>query len=564
MLRPALRLAICLLAMLGGCEQNDPALFPDPATLPAAPPRELGDLVNVCDRCHVPRRDESRLAAPFIAGQQREYLVAAITAYTNGKRQHADMNAVAATLTETQINALARYYNSQSIAWSGLDLSLPPPPAPPPDIGAIAIGKRLSTPCTVCHGPQGISSRPGIPSLAGMNAGYLASALRQYVYGARISEIMYVFQYTLEERDIQALAAYFSSLPAGPANTARTPPPATGITVKGQCDGCHGGDGNPLLPDIPRLAGQDQTYLATALTHYRDKRRPHAPMREVAAPLSDTQIQHLAAFYAAQQPYAVTTGAIVLDATFDAVGDGRQLATSCNGCHLSGEPGIPVLDSLHPDYLTAAMVAYQSQRRNHATMERLMAPYNALDLEKLSRYYAIRPPPPKIFAGEPDHPQNGDQVTACDTCHGHGGNSTTPSIPSLAGQDAEYLIAALNAYATGRRRHQIMATVARALTPQQRRYLAAHYASRERTPLSVRVPKAPEQLAQRCNLCHGPNGASQQSDKPRLAGQLESYLLKALMDYQSRRRHHAIMYNMTKDLTPLELRAIAAFYASQQ
>ena len=565
-LRSTLCLLLCLLVILGGCEQRSPATTTAPAAPPPPPPSELGDLVSECNRCHHPRRDEARLAAPFIAGQQQNYLATAITAYATGERQHAQMNAATSALADHQIAALARYYAGQPIAWAGMDLSEPTPPTPP-DIAAIAAGKRLSTPCTACHGAQGVSSRPGIPSLAGMDAGYLTSALRQYVYGSRISEVMYVFQFSLKDRDIQALATYFASLPARPAETAKTKnskPPAVDIAIKGHCDGCHGGDGNPLLPQLPRLAGQDQTYLVNALSHYRDGRRPHQAMREAAAPLSDDQIRQLAAFYAAQRPHAVATGTITLGTTFDPLGDGRELAKSCDGCHLGGQPGIPILNSLHPDYLTAAMVAYQNERRTHPVMKQLLAPYNPLDLEKLSRYYATQPPPAPPPQRGTEQTDIGDLISSCDNCHGDAGNSTTPTVPSLAGQNAQYLTTALNAYASGARTHEPMAAASRPLTPQHRQQLATHYASQLRTPPDVRIPEPPEQLAQRCNRCHGPNGASQQQDKPRLAGQLESYLLKALLDYQSRRRHHAIMFNMTRNLTPLELRAIAAFYAAQQ
>ena len=47
------------------------------------------------------------------------------------------------------------------------------------------------------------------------------------------------------------------------------------------------------------------------------------------------------------------------------------------------------------------------------------------------------------------------QAVGCAACHGDGGISNRPGIPSLVGQDPQYLVTAMKAYITGQRKHEI-------------------------------------------------------------------------------------------------------------
>ncbi|HEY1327236.1 MAG TPA: cytochrome c [Casimicrobiaceae bacterium] len=66
------------------------------------------------------------------------------------------------------------------------------------------------------------------------------------------------------------------------------------------CQACHGMDGNSQTPDYPRLAGQYPDYLANALRDYKAGRRKNPIMAGMAAPLTDKDIDDVAAYYAAQ------------------------------------------------------------------------------------------------------------------------------------------------------------------------------------------------------------------------------------------------------------------------
>ena len=64
------------------------------------------------------------------------------------------------------------------------------------------------------------------------------------------------------------------------------------------CAVCHGPLGLSSAPDAPHLAGQPALYVATQLRAYRSGARKHEVMAVMAKPLSDDDINHLAAWFA--------------------------------------------------------------------------------------------------------------------------------------------------------------------------------------------------------------------------------------------------------------------------
>jgi len=67
--------------------------------------------------------------------------------------------------------------------------------------------------CQACHGMDGNSAAPDYPKLGGQYPTYLAKALRDYKSGARKNPIMQGFAATLSTKDIDDVAAYYSSQP---------------------------------------------------------------------------------------------------------------------------------------------------------------------------------------------------------------------------------------------------------------------------------------------------------------------------------------------------------------
>ena len=174
--------------------------------------------------------------------------------------------------------------------------------------GSADAGKAKAVICQACHGVDGNSVNPEWPSLAGQHASYLANQLRAYKKGARENILMSSQATVLSERDIEDLAAYYSSL------SAKTPGANPDLASAGEriyrggnqasgvsaCGACHGpaGHGNPSA-GIPSLSGQHATYTAAQLRAYAATERKsdlNQMMRNVAARLSASEIEAVATY----------------------------------------------------------------------------------------------------------------------------------------------------------------------------------------------------------------------------------------------------------------------------
>lgn len=88
-------------------------------------------------------------------------------------------------------------------------------------------------------------------------------------------------------------------------------------------------------------------------------------------------------------------------------------------------------------------------------------------------------------------------------------------------------------------------------------------------PLASAVAGDPEAgkakaIEKTCHTCHGENGISVSSAFPNLAGQYADYLENSLKQYASGQRKNAIMAPFAMQLTPEDMKDLAAWYASQQ
>ena len=100
-------------------------------------------------------------------------------------------------------------------------------------------------------------------------------------------------------RTYMAVAACALAL-AGPVHAAGDA--AAGKTKAVVCSACHGIDGNSINPLWPKLAGQHAAYLAKQMKAFRSGERKDPVMAPMSVPLSDADIDDLAAFYASQTP----------------------------------------------------------------------------------------------------------------------------------------------------------------------------------------------------------------------------------------------------------------------
>lgn len=341
-------------------------------------------------------------------------------------------------------------------------------------------------------------------------------------------------------------------LAAGDANAGKA-------VAERDCKGCHGLDGRGVAPGIPHLAAQREGYLYLALTEYKEVRRTHAALRDLAMRLTEAELRNVIAYYASQPPVAPSSGAQA-----SLLEKGQSLAAGCVKCHgedgNSTTPGTPSLAGQQPHYLVTAIQEYHRGDRGTIPMQSVLRDASRLDLESLALYYASRTPaqrpaPPRgdAVAGEP--------LTAmCGGCHGPGGVSRDASTPTLAGQDSQYLVKSIRAYRKSRQ-HWGMQRYAAGLSDQDVQNIAAYYAI-QKSPPADSVPASSRELAAKCDRCHDA-GESAKMVVPILRGQDKDYLVMALRAYRDDKRESTTMHRMSIIYSNAVIDDIASYYASQ-
>ena len=166
-------------------------------------------------------------------------------------------------------------------------------------------------------------------------------------------------------------------------------------------------------------------------------------------------------------------------------------------------------------------------------------------------------------------------IAMCQGCHGIAHYRTAYpevySVPKLVGQQAAYVVKALQDYKQGLRNHATMRSIAAMQTEEQIAAIAAYYADKDRgtaahaDALAADQGAGPPKSAAACEGCHGPGGKKPVSpDTPRLAGQEDDYLVQALIQYRKGSRQNPIMGAMAKSLTDPQIKDLAKYYAEQR
>jgi cytochrome c553 len=143
--------------------------------------------------------------------------------------------------------------------------------------------------------------------------------------------------------------------------------------------------------------------------------------------------------------------------------------------------------------------------------------------------FAAGPPPEKL---EP-----------CLACHGATGQSETENVPSLGAQPSKYTLIQLFMFREKLRPVEPMIELTKGWTDADLQQ-AADFIATLPPPKPTSDPVDPARLERaralieqnHCNVCHRPDFSGQEN-VPRLAGQREDYLLKALREYKSGARH---------------------------
>ncbi|MGB5247310.1 MAG: c-type cytochrome [Woeseia sp.] len=168
------------------------------------------------------------------------------------------------------------------------------------------------------------------------------------------------------------------------------------------------------------------------------------------------------------------------------------------------------------------------------------------------------------------------KAITCGACHGGDGNSVNPEWPSLAGQNAKYIVEQLQAFKSGTRVNALMSAQAMMLSDEDMRNLAVYYAVQRAAAKTVADEKLvnkgealyragnKETGVSACLACHGPTGVGNPAvPYPKLRGQYATYTAKQLRDYASGARKSdgstQIMRNIAARMSESEIVAVAAY-----
>ena len=133
-------------------------------------------------------------------------------------------------------------------------------------------------------------------------------------------------------------------------------------------------------------------------------------------------------------------------------------------------------------------------------------------------------------------------LKVCLVCHGDAERAALPNVPALGAQPLDYLTIQLYLFREKIRPIEPMTPLLAGMKDNDLKNLAAAIAKLPAPPAAnaaaepARVERAQALVVQhRCNFCHNRDYSGQQN-VPRLAGQREDYLLKALRQYAARLR----------------------------
>jgi len=152
-------------------------------------------------------------------------------------------------------------------------------------------------------------------------------------------------------------------------------------------------------------------------------------------------------------------------------------ALLCSACH--GQNGVPTTAATIPiiwgqqgNYLYKELHDYKSGDRANPLMGPIVQGFSLPDLRKMAEYFATKTWPAPQTGNTAATPPEGIQM--CRACHQQNFEGGAPA-PRLAGLSYEYLLAAMNAFADGKRTNNLdMPGFMKALTENQREAMA-HY-----------------------------------------------------------------------------------------
>ncbi|MEO5340886.1 MAG: cytochrome c4 [Magnetococcus sp. MYC-9] len=178
-----------------------------------------------------------------------------------------------------------------------------------------ATAAMLANTCAGCHGTNGVSGGPAMPTIAGMPAKYLKEVMAAFKSDKRPSTIMGRLAKGYSDEEIALIADFFAkqkwqNAQSAPQSKMATPVNATlakqgeKTTKAAKCDKCHEDNGVFQDDDTPRMAGQWLDYLRFKVQDLKNPAItvPQADkMKAGIDKLSAEELEAVAHFYASQK-----------------------------------------------------------------------------------------------------------------------------------------------------------------------------------------------------------------------------------------------------------------------
>ena len=168
-----------------------------------------------------------------------------------------------------------------------------------------------------------------------------------------------------------------------------------------QCGYCHEYDGNSVMPDYPRLAGQHKNYLVKQLLDFKTGKRK-SPMQATAELLTEQDIQNVATYFSQQTSAASNTHTNLVDIAgaknMYLQGDAKRGLIACAGCHgeaAEGRDDVPQLAGQHQNYLATQLALFKNAQRSNdkdGVMRSIAVKLSQSEIERLAKFLSALPP----------------------------------------------------------------------------------------------------------------------------------------------------------------------------
>lgn len=363
-----------------------------------------------------------------------------------------------------------------------------------------------------------------------------------------------------------ALAGCGEQQSAKPA-AVKAPAPVAGDLKAGQklaeaeCKSCHGLDGGSVAPGVPHLAAQDERYLVASLKAYREGKRSHAALKVIAERMSEADVRNVSAYYASLPAEGLAQAKDLSHVS--PYERGKARAADCAKCHgVDGNgtaPGIPSLAGQQARYLIVALQEYVRGERKSSPMHAVMRTLSPVDMEAVAIFFASHARAERGAPATGDPAAGASLSAVCSGCHGLHGVSSDSMTPNLAGQDYKYLVEAIKAYRTTRKREKMRLYIT-GLKDKDIQDIAAYYSTQKSGP-AERGQTMVRDLVEKCDRCHAAAGGAMVV--PKIAGQDRDYLMMAIRAYRDDRRESTTMHKMSLPYGDAVIESIASYYASQ-